>query len=261
MKRVIITAGQNSQVHFLEKWLPGDQFIFGIHTPINSIPTGNQVLVPSPDHPNFVHALLNVCLDHQIKSVYPLSRSEQDLLAEALTLFDEFGIRLIFPDMIARQLIQQPYEMLNQLIMDDISTVPFFVAETFNEFSKGCLQLGYPSSAVSFTNAARPGPVWLINEGKGFNDLNVYPITFSQAAHMLNRENQEPTLLRKISENRQSHWVNFETGSLKGSWLMLDEAESRLINNLGAALNLSGIYLVQLQDKSRVYNLSTLLYD
>lgn len=261
MITVLLTAAQSPQVHFLEKWLPGDRFILGTNEQLSGIAAENQVLIPNTDHPNYVHALLNICLDKQISVVYPMKMEEQNLLSEATTLFYEFGIRLQISDTLIRQLLQQPYEMLNHLVMENIPAVPFSLAESFNEFSRGCLQMGYPATGVSFTTALIPGPIWQIVEQKCSKRPDGFPVTFSQAARKLNQENENSVLIRRVSKKMQSHWAVFEEGKLNGSWLILEETENQLLKNLGNALNLTGIYHIQIQDRTLIYNISTLFND
>ncbi|MGV8878224.1 MAG: hypothetical protein ACOH2A_04250 [Sphingobacteriaceae bacterium] len=261
MIKVLLTAAEYPQVHFLEKWLPGDRFVFGTNEQLHGIIAANQVLIPDTDHPNYVHALLNICLDNQISVVYPMKMDEQNLLSEAFTLFYEFGIRLEIPDTLIRELLLHPYEMLNCLVMENMPVVPFFLAESFDEFSKGCLQMGYPATAVSFTTAVIPGPVWQISEQKGLKKAYGFPVTFSQAAYKLKQENEMAVLIRPVAKNMQSHWTVFEDGQLKGSWLILEETENQLLKNLGNTLKLTGIYHIQIQDRTLIYNLSTLFND
>ncbi|RYE20169.1 MAG: hypothetical protein EOP42_27870, partial [Sphingobacteriaceae bacterium] len=92
MTKVLVTCGAHPGVYFLEKWFPQVEFIYGDAVFITQISASQQSLLPQVSEGDFIHQLLNVCLDNQINAVFAMSFAEQELLAEAVELFSEFEI-------------------------------------------------------------------------------------------------------------------------------------------------------------------------
>lgn len=58
---------------------------------------GQIIRIPAGDSAVFTHELLKLCLDQQINVLLPLRAKELQPLAQARTLFDEYGIEVLVP--------------------------------------------------------------------------------------------------------------------------------------------------------------------
>jgi hypothetical protein len=69
--------------------------------------------------------LLAICLDLDINQVYPLKKAEVLALAEARQLFDEYGIRVMVPELgIAKDLFSESNNKGEIMIKDAAGEVP-----------------------------------------------------------------------------------------------------------------------------------------
>lgn len=258
MRNILVTQGENPLNHFLSKLLKDDQIIWGVQQEVKCLDGETQINIPSTDHPNFIHALLNICLDNQINTIIATSAAEVDLLNEASILFTEFDIDFGFPSADTLELLKNQFLMLEQLTAADVPAVPFHMADNFADFSKAILHLGYPASTITFTENAGLSPTWYIRDEGKLNRSNEVHLTFTQAARMIRGDEQQSLLIRKAYADFQEHWVYFKQGYLSSSWLETGSAETLLLNNIGRVLKLNGIYKIQLEDKNLVYQISAL---
>ena len=97
---VLITAATSAQAYKLksalntvEKVLLGDY----LELPDVMLKSGAMIKTPDPESASFAHQMLTLCMDNQVTQIYPLRRTELELLTEAKTLFAEFDITLCTP--------------------------------------------------------------------------------------------------------------------------------------------------------------------
>ena len=96
----MITGAVAAQAYQLHRHLDNaDEVFFADSADVPMLSKNSKFLkIPFGDSSAFAHSLLSICLDHGIQKVYPLRKSELLPLAEARTLFDEYGIQLIVPE-------------------------------------------------------------------------------------------------------------------------------------------------------------------
>lgn len=208
MTKALITCGAHPGIYFLEKWLPGFDFIYGDASFIAPISATKQIILPQISQADYIHQLLNICLDQQIDAVFTLSFSEQELLAEAVELFSEFNIQLYLPDLIGRKLLLNLAEVFQKLKSQGIKTALFQITSSFAEFSKACLQLGYPTESIAVAAVQNPDLVWIINDQLKTDSLEgKLVIPFTKAAKFFNWE--KPLLLRAFRPATQKIFILF----------------------------------------------------
>lgn len=66
--------------------------------PKTLLQTGNYFQIPSGKHPSFSHELLNLSLDEDVDFLLPLRKDELLPLSETKTLYREYGIEILLPD-------------------------------------------------------------------------------------------------------------------------------------------------------------------
>ncbi|MVN20855.1 ATP-grasp domain-containing protein [Mucilaginibacter arboris] len=254
MTKALITCGQNPSVYFLEKWLPQYEFIYGDASFIAQIPSIQQIILPQVSQADYIHQVLNICLDNQIDAVFPMSFSEQELLAEATELFSEFNIQLHLPDLITRKLLSNPAEVLQKLNFSGIKTVPFRVTSSFGEFSKACLQLGYPTENIAVAAVENPDLVWLINDLYKTASLGGKPvISFTKAAKLFAAN--EMLLLRTFRPSTQKlMYASFTGEKLTSVWNLGAIISKETIKQIGTALQLNGLFEICFQEH-QLFNL------
>jgi hypothetical protein len=97
----LITAGADAAAYRLQQILDQNSiFYFGDYLPLPdySSPRKKFIQIPEGRSSSFAHELLALCLDKDIKAIYPLRRAELMPLAEAKQLFTEYGIKIFVPD-------------------------------------------------------------------------------------------------------------------------------------------------------------------
>ncbi len=247
MTKALITCGQHPGVYFLEKWFPHVDFVYGDASFITQISESQQVLLPKVSQGDYIHELLNICLDKQIDVVFAMGFAEQELLAEAVELFSEFNINLFLPDLITRKLLFNPAALFAKLNFCGIKTVSFQVTSSFAEFSKACLQLGYPTESITVTSLQNLDLVWIINDQLKNNNLDGKPvISFIKAAKIFAEE--ELLLLRAFHPSNQKVYASFIDGKLGPVW-NTDLSSEETIAKLGFQLQLNGLFEIQFQQE------------
>jgi hypothetical protein len=249
MTKALITCGQNPGVYFLEKWFLDFNFIYGDASFIAQISASQQVLLPKVSQGDYIHELLNVCLDQQIDAVFAMSFAEQELLAEAVELFSEFNIKLFLPDLITRKLLFDTKVLFEKLKFFGIKTVPYQVTSSFGEFSKACLQLGYPTESVAVVSLQNPDLVWIVDDqlpAKTFSGKPV--ISFIKAAKLFAAE--EMLLLRPFQPSTQKIiYTSFTYGKLDSVWNATEMISEEIIQQIGNELQLNGLFEITLQQE------------
>ncbi len=247
MTKALITCGQHPGVYFLEKWFPHVDFVYGDASFIAQISASQQLLLPKVSQADYIHELLNICLDQQINAVFAMGFAEQELLAEAVELFSEFNINLFLPNLITRKLLFNPKELFEKLNFCGIKTVPFQITSSFAEFSKACLQLGYPTESIAVASLLNLDLVWIINDQiKNYNLDGKPVIPFIKAAKLFAAE--ELLLLRAFHPSNQKVYASFIDGKLGPVW-NTDLSSEETIAKLGLHLQLNGLFEIQFQQE------------
>ncbi|RYE11603.1 MAG: hypothetical protein EOP44_01015 [Sphingobacteriaceae bacterium] len=253
MTKALITCAQHPGVYFLEKWFSGFNFVYGDTVFTNQISASQQLLLPKVSEADFIHQLLNICLDNQINTVFAMSFLEQKLLAEAVELFSEFEIQLHLPDLNSRKLLFDQTQILQKLHFNGIKTVSHQTTNSFAGFSKACLQLGYPTENISVSSAQNPDLIWIIDDQHKADFLDGKPvIPFTKAAKLFAAE--DLLLLRKFDPSTQKIvYASFTDGNLESVW---NPFLSEEINKIGAVLKLNGLFEIEFQQEE-IFNLKS----
>lgn len=247
MTKALITCGQHPGVYFIEKWLPGFEFVYGDASFITQISASMQVLLPKVSQGDYIHELLNICLDQQIEMVFAMTFAEQELLAEAVELFSEFNIKLHLPNLMLRKLIFNPAALFAKLNFCGIKTVSFQITSSFAAFSKACLQLGYPTESIAVASLLNLDLVWIINDQIKNYNLDGKPIIpFIKAAKLFAAD--ELLLLRAFHPSNQKVYASFIDGKLGPVWNTGLSSEET-IAKLGFYLQLNGLFEIQFQQE------------
>lgn len=247
MTKALITCGQHPGVYFLEKWFPQLAFVYGDASFIAQISASQQLVLPKVSEADYIHQLLNICLDQQINTVFAMSFAEQELLAEAVELFSEFNINLFLPDLIKRKLLFEPKKLFEELNFCGIKTVSFQITSSFAEFSKACLQLGYPTESIAVASLLNLDLVWIINDQIKNYNLDGKPIIpFIKAAKLFAAE--ELLLLRAFHSSNQKVYASFIDGKLGPVW-NTDLSSEETIAKLGFHLQLNGLFEIEFQQE------------
>lgn len=257
MTKTLITCGNNPGVYFLEKWLSDCTFVYGDASFIAPISTSQQLLLPLVSQPDFIHQLLNICLDQQIESVFAMAAAEQELLAEAVELFEEFNIKLNLPNINARKYLLKEALLLQNLAERGIAVVPFQTSASVESFSKACLALGYPTETLAVSAVEKPELIWLIDDqsAKTKTAFQGKPvISFIKAMKLFGPN--EALLLRKFHQPtfKPTHAV-FSNGKLVSAWNTSAKEEIEKLNQLAEILNLNGIFEFNFQEKHHFFAL------
>ena len=254
MTKALITCGQNSGVYFLEKWFPKFDFVYGDASFIAQISAAQQLVLPKVSQSDYIHELLNICLNQQINAVFAMSFSEQELLAEATELFSEFNINLFLPDLITRKLLFDTKSLFEKLNFCGIKTVPFRVTASFAEFSKACLQLGYPTKSVAVISLQNPDLVWIVDDQLPTKSISGKPvISFIKAAKLFAAE--ELLLLRPYHSSTQKLvYAVFTNGKLDSVWNAGEIQSEENLQQIGSQLKLNGLFEITLQNE-QLFNL------
>ena len=243
MNKALITCGNQPGVYFLEKWLPDFDFIYGDASFIAVIPVNQQLLLPSTHHPSYIHELLTICIDQQINALFPMASREQELLAEAAELFTEFDIQLFLPDIKTHRQLKNDLEVLQTAAQFGLQTIPHRFTESFAEFSKACLDLGFPDQQIAINKPNQPGNFWLLNERFNVDNFDIPQIDFSSAAKIFGKQNL--LLLRQYITGEQSL---FYAVCFKGKITFCSNpaAIEAGFLQMTQALSLSGIWQIRL---------------
>jgi hypothetical protein len=93
----LITSATSSNAYKLKNKLDKPDIILGDYLELPAIMLSNadMIKLPKPSSAAYAHEMLTLCLDKQIDTVYALHDEEFKGLAEAKTLFEEFGIKVV----------------------------------------------------------------------------------------------------------------------------------------------------------------------
>ena len=93
----LITAASTAKAYKVKNSVSDGEIILGDYEalPEVMIASGKMIKLPNPAGDAYIHEMLALCLDKDIIIIYPLRKSEQQLLNEAKALFNEYGITFI----------------------------------------------------------------------------------------------------------------------------------------------------------------------
>ena len=98
---ILITAANHSSAHKLARLLNSPDVIFADYTDNSQLKYSGKrfITIPAGNSSSYAHELLTICLNLKIEKIYPLYIDEMKALSEAKQLFNEYGIKVIVPDM------------------------------------------------------------------------------------------------------------------------------------------------------------------
>jgi len=94
---VLITAAADSAAFRLARILNNENVIFGGYDEMPVISGKRFLRIPSANSSSFIHEVLKICIDHNVKEIYPIRKDEILELSTSRLLFQEFDIKLIIP--------------------------------------------------------------------------------------------------------------------------------------------------------------------
>lgn len=94
---ILITAASYSAAFKIHRLLGSASVYFGEQLEMPPIPGNEFIRLPETGSPSYINEMLKLCLDNQISTVFPLKRTEINVLSGARQLFEEYGISLIIP--------------------------------------------------------------------------------------------------------------------------------------------------------------------
>ncbi len=99
MGYLLITGAITAAAYKVKNKLADRQVLLGEYLDIPApLLNANKIIgLPNPGHDAYIHLMLNLCLDRQIETIYPLRLEEQFALKQAITLFSEFNIAIVIP--------------------------------------------------------------------------------------------------------------------------------------------------------------------
>jgi len=118
---VLITAATNSAAFRLARILNGKDVCFASDMDMPVLAGKRFIKIPTTDSSSFIHEVLKICLDYNIKEIYPLLRDEIVEFSKSQQLFEEFDIKLVIPSIqwIQTRLNDFPFISSNLFVMID----------------------------------------------------------------------------------------------------------------------------------------------
>lgn len=118
---ILITAASYSTAFKIHRLLNSPSAYFGEQLEMPQISGKKFIRLPEISSLSFVNEMLKLCLDHQIKTVFPLKRAEIITLSTARQLFEEYEISMIIPsdNWIQTELIKRPVSEKELLILSN----------------------------------------------------------------------------------------------------------------------------------------------
>lgn len=93
----LITGASNAAAFRLARLFAKEGLVFGSNEQLSDFSSFKFITIPLATSPSFCHELLKICLDNQIKEIFPLLKNEIIELASSKVLFEEFDIKIIMP--------------------------------------------------------------------------------------------------------------------------------------------------------------------
>lgn len=94
---MLITAASHSAAFKVDRLLNSTLVYLGEQLGMPVIPGRKFIRLPDTKSPSYISEMLNLCLNNQISTIFPLKLSEILELSGARQLFKEYGISIIIP--------------------------------------------------------------------------------------------------------------------------------------------------------------------
>ncbi|EDM36146.1 hypothetical protein PBAL39_19724 [Pedobacter sp. BAL39] len=108
--KILITGGKSAAAFKLIKAFSQDQVILGDYGDVPSFASAAYTMISFGERNDDItaHQLLNVCLDRQVELLIPIHYFEVAAVSRSMVLFEEFGIRVLLPEMsVLPELLQE----------------------------------------------------------------------------------------------------------------------------------------------------------
>ncbi len=95
--KTLITAANSAEAQRLKNNLTAETVVLGDYRelPAFMLKSGQMIRLPNPDSIAYTHEMLALCLDNDVKVIYPLTALEAALLKQAEQLFKEYDITIV----------------------------------------------------------------------------------------------------------------------------------------------------------------------
>jgi hypothetical protein len=95
--KTLITAATSGEAQRLKNKLDAGAVILGdyLDVPEFMVKSGIMIRLPDPKSIAYAHEMLALCLDKEIRTIYPLREQEKIFLKEAGQLFQEYDIIVV----------------------------------------------------------------------------------------------------------------------------------------------------------------------
>ncbi|MCJ0743576.1 hypothetical protein [Pedobacter montanisoli] len=99
MTKILITAATTATAIKIKKAFAGFELILADYGEVPQLQTENYSFLSlgNQNKESAAHILLTSCLDHNVDMILPLYRFEIEAVSKAVTLFTEYGIKVLLP--------------------------------------------------------------------------------------------------------------------------------------------------------------------
>ncbi|HEY0355646.1 MAG TPA: ATP-grasp domain-containing protein [Flavisolibacter sp.] len=151
------------------------------------------VQIPKANHPAFISALLDICLEKHIDIILPLVTRELFPLSQNKKRFEEKGIRVLVSHPGAIDLANNKSSSYRYLKEAGIEVPKFFVVKNVEEFIHAAYELGHPQRSFCFKPSISNGSrgVRIVSDSLDESELLFHEkpynlqITYAHALHIL----------------------------------------------------------------------------
>lgn len=113
--------------------------------------------IPKAEDPEFIDAVLNLCVEKHIGLILPLVTKELLPLSKNKRLFEDKGIRVLVSSQEAISIANNKSSCYRFLQEKGISVPKFFVVNTADEFIHAAFELGHPQKSFCFKPSSSNG--------------------------------------------------------------------------------------------------------
>jgi hypothetical protein len=93
----LITGAYDAAAFRIARFLNNEDLFYGVNEDFPNFSGLSFIKIPLATSPSFSHEFLKICLHYQIHTIYPIKIEEILELSKAITLFEEFDIKIISP--------------------------------------------------------------------------------------------------------------------------------------------------------------------
>lgn len=124
MSKVLITAGTSALAIKLKNKLQSnfDVYLGEELSAIPSVLAKNYIVTPSASSQSYAHSIIKIALDYNIEIILPLKVEEIKKLSLSITLFEEYGIRVLAPSSVQLaeiDILQNPDKRINISLVEN----------------------------------------------------------------------------------------------------------------------------------------------